>query len=104
MDANSVSLARLRRNARANHTTIVLSYNPIVTTTLNRSVGVKALKYGGVERAPFLGVYESHISYAFNECSKVNKNDGISSGQAKGRDPVYKSILLLFYFLAAFFP
>ena len=49
-----------------------MSYNPIVTATLNRGVGIKALKYGGVERAPFLGVYESQISCAFNECSKVN--------------------------------
>lgn len=62
-----------RDDARANHTAIVLSYNPIVAATFNRSVGVKTLKYGGVERAPFLGVYESHISYAFNECSRVNK-------------------------------
>ena len=39
---------------------LVFSYNPIVTTTLNRSVGVKRLKHGGVERAPFLGEYNRH--------------------------------------------
>ena len=80
MDEKKHDQSMFRDDARANHTAIVLSYNPIATTTLNRSVGVKALKYGRVERAPFLGVYESHISYAFNECSKVNKNDGIPSG------------------------
>lgn len=60
-----------RGNARANPRAKVLSYNPLATTTLNRGDGVKILVLGGVERAPFLGVYTSHIVYALNECSKV---------------------------------
>ena len=51
---------------------LAMSYNPIVAATFNRGVGIKTLKYGGVERAPFLGVHGSHIPCAFNECSKVN--------------------------------
>lgn len=58
----------------------VLSYNPIVKAISSCGVGVKILEYGGVERTPFLGEYNCHMLYSFNECSKVNKNDGRPSG------------------------